>query len=450
MDKRVCVVGGGISGLCVAYRLQCAGLSVTLFEKSDKTGGNITTLRRDGFLYELGPNSVLTSRDLLDLIIELDLLSEIAKPEPQAKHRFIVRGGKLVELPSSVAGFLGTKAFSTRAKLRLLKEPFVRRDASETESVADFFERRLGPEIVDYAVDPFVSGIYAGDPATLSLRHAFPKLYELEREFGSLAKGALLSKKDRSKSLPKGTPRSLSFKRGMQTLSDALTARLGRSVNLLANVLEVRESDGTYQVVTEDGEQTFNAVVMATPAQAASGICAGLDDELSATLDKIYYAPVAVVFTAFKQSDIAIDPKGFGFLVPGIEKRHILGSLWTSSVFENRAPDGYHIFTTFVGGSRNAELCTLSENELTAISIEELYDLMGATGEPVFTEVQKWKNAIPQYNIGYESIATAIRRFENDHPDFYFCSNFYKGISVGDCVKNSIAVAERLIGRDSR
>jgi len=442
MSKRVCVIGGGISGLCVAYRLRKAGVDVTLFEKGPKVGGNITTVIRDGFLYEHGPNSALASRELVDLIEELGLTNEIAKPSPNAKRRYIVRGSKLVALPSGLADFISSKAFSGKAKIRLLKEPLVPGNSSDDESVAGFFERRLGKEIVDYAVDPFISGIYAGDPARLSVKHAFPKLFDFEKNFGSLLKGGLFSKKDKTARLPKDTPRSITFRNGMQAMSDALARELGGSIRLETSVEEVRKNEtGSYTVRTRPGEEIFEAVVISTPAGAAARLTGGLDDALSQALESVYYAPVSVVITGFKSEQVATDPIGFGFLVPGLEKRRVLGSLWTSSVFDNRAPEGYHIFTTFVGGSRNASLGERSESELIEIVLEELTSLMGTSGGPVLTAVKKWERAIPQYNIGYEKVIDAIEASQADNKGFFLCSNFYKGISVGDCVKNGITTA---------
>ncbi|MEO7658361.1 MAG: protoporphyrinogen oxidase, partial [Pyrinomonadaceae bacterium] len=232
MKKRVCVIGGGISGLCVAYGLKRAGVDVVLFEKGAFVGGNIQTEVTDGFLIERGPNSTLASRELLDLIESLDIRDQIAVPKPNASKRYILRDGNLIALPSKIIGLIQNKAFSAKAKLRLLKEPFIRTRSPDNESVAAFFERRLGKEIVDYAVDPFISGIYAGDPDKLAIRHAFPRIYELEKRYGSLLKGAIFSRRKGLSKLPKGTPRSITFKQGMQVLTDALSAELGGSIRL--------------------------------------------------------------------------------------------------------------------------------------------------------------------------------------------------------------------------
>jgi oxygen-dependent protoporphyrinogen oxidase len=445
MAKRVCVIGGGISGLTPAFWLMKAGIKVTLFEKSAAVGGNIRSNHHDGFLYEDGPNSTLTSRDLLDLVDELGITSQIASPLPAARKRYIVRDGHLAALPSDPISLITTKAFSGSAKLGLLKEPFKRDRASGSESVASFFERRLGREIVDYAVDPFISGIYAGDPQKLSIEYAFPKLYASDRDFGSILIGAIRSPKDAAARLPKGTPRSMSFQGGMQTLTNALEDKL--SFDIIKNCGELsisRNAAGHLELTSGGGRETYDAVVLSTPAYVSADLIEGFDEDLARELAGIYYPPVSVVYTGFRHNDVGIQPKGFGFLVPGVENRKILGSLWTSSIFPGRAPDGHHLFTTFVGGSRNSELGHGSENEILTIALEELRDLMQTKGDPVFSAVKKWPRAIPQYNLGYGSVVGSIDSFRERNPDIYLCGNYYKGISVSDCVKNGRLVANEI------
>jgi protoporphyrinogen/coproporphyrinogen III oxidase len=445
MAKRVAIIGGGISGLCVAYRLWKSCVEFVLFEKNAEVGGNIKTNNHNGFLYENGPNSTLTSPELIDLIDDLGITAQIAAPRPAARKRFIVRDGRLVALPSGPIGLIGTNAFSSATKLSLLKEPFRRNRGGENESAASFFERRLGREIVDYAVDPFISGIYAGDPEKLAIEHAFPRLYEMERDFGSIVMGAFRSKKDGSSRLPKGTPRSLSFNRGMQTLVDATEVKLGNSIRTRCGDLKIeRTTEGNIEITSDTGRETFEAVVICTPAYVASDLVDGIDPELARQLAGIYYPPVSVVYTGHRRQDVGRKPEGFGFLVPGIEKRQVLGCLWTSSIFDGRAPEGHHLFTTFIGGSRDPELGHSSEDELMRIASEELKALMNVTGEPVFSAVKKWPRAIPQYNIGYGSVVTAIDRFRIDNPNMFLCGNYYKGISVSDCVKNGRQTANEV------
>ncbi len=446
MSKSVCVIGGGISGLYVAYGLKFVGVDVTLFEKDSAVGGNIKTEFCDGFLIERGPNTTLASRELLDLINDLGISDQVAPPNPNAKRRYILRGGKLIALPSKIIGLIGNKAFSAKAKLRLLKEPFIRTRSTENESVSAFFERRLGKEIVDYVVDPFISGIYAGDPQKLSIRHAFPRLFELERDFGSLLKGAIFRRKDKASKLPKDTPRSITFKKGMQTLTDALSNNLKENIRLGTSVTKITKvGSQKFRIQTGAGEDTYDTVVVCTPAHSSAGMIENFDSVLAKELRSIHYPPIAVVFTAFKHENVRTDPNGFGFLVPGIERRQILGSLWTSSVFENRAPKGYHLFTTFIGGSRNADIARKSDDRLIQIALDELDSILGIEGSPEFAIVKKWEKAIPQYNIGYEILVEAIEAFKSNNPGVFFCSNFYKGISVGDCIKNSVATTQEVL-----
>ena len=197
MKKRVCIIGGGISGLCAAYRLKKQGVEVVLLEKNQAVGGNIRTELADGFLLEYGPNSTLAGEHLFELADELDLTSEIVYANKSAKKRYILKNGKLQALPMKIVSLIGNRSFSAKAKLRLLKEPFIKSKAADDESISDFFARRLGREIVDYAVDPFIAGIFAGNPDELSIKSAFPKLFELEKNYGSFLKGAIFSPKEK-------------------------------------------------------------------------------------------------------------------------------------------------------------------------------------------------------------------------------------------------------------
>jgi oxygen-dependent protoporphyrinogen oxidase len=193
-----------------------------------------------------------------------------------------------------------------------------------------------------------------------------------------------------------------------------------------------------FEVQVAGGFGIFDSVVVCTPAYIAAELLEPMDPAFSDRLASVEYPPISVVYTGFKKSDVRFDPDGFGFLVPGLEKRKILGSLWTSSVFAGRVPEGHHLMTTFIGGARNPELAKRSEDELIEIAVGEIDEVLGLQGEPVFTRVKKWERAIPQYNIGYENVVSAIDNFQQQNPGLFLCSNFYGGISVGDCVKNSL------------
>ena len=440
--KKIGIIGGGISGLVVALLLKRKNYDVSLFEKSERVGGNIQTIKIDGFLVEYAPNSLLKSPRLVDLIGELDLQKQVTEANPSNKKRYVLRDGKLKSLPMSVLKMTASNYFSLKAKLRLVKEPFVKSKSPENESVAEFFERRLGREIVERAADPFIAGIYAGNPENLSVKAAFPRLFELEKNYGSLLLGSLFSKTEKADA---NFPRTFSFQNGVQTLTDKLAEKLGASVCLNAQVKKVEKSaDGKWSVMIDSGEEIFDALVISTPAEAAAKLIENFDASLSEKFANIYYPPIAMVFFGVKKESLAQNLDGFGFLIPSSENRKILGTIWNSAVFENRAPDGYHLLTTFVGGARNAELYEKSDEELFGIVFEELKSILGLREKPAFTHIKRWRKAIPQYEIGYEKIEQSIADFEKSHRGIYFCSNFYKGISVGDCVKNAYALAEEL------
>lgn len=474
--KKIGIIGGGISGLTAAFLLKNKGFDVTLFEKSEQVGGNIRSVKIDDFLIEYAPNSLLKSPRLVDLIRELKLETEVLPASVNAKNRYVLQAGNLAPLPMTLAKMAFGEFFSLRAKLRLLKEPFVRTKSPEGESVAAFFERRLGREIVERAADPFISGIYAGNPETLSIRAAFPRLFELEKTHGSLFVGSLRSKTEKA---DKNFPRTFSFKNGVQSLTDRLSENLGESVKLNTEVLRLEKlADGKFTIWTEHRHpagnnrenletsdesygsaitgkmpvfrQTFDYLIISATAESAANLIENLDGNLSERLKRIYYPPVAMVFFGVKKESLEKNLDGFGFLIPGSEKRKILGTIWNSAVFENRAPAGFHLLTTFVGGARNAGIFEKTDEELFEIVFDELKSILGLREKPSFSHIKRWRKAIPQYEIGYEKTESAVEEFELKNRGIFFCSNFYKGISVGDCVKNAYKTAEEISHEQTR
>ena len=442
--KKIGIIGGGISGLVAAFLLKNKNFEVALFEKSERVGGNIQTVEINDFLIEYAPNSLLKSPRLVDLIKSLKLESEVIAANAVNKKRYVLQNGRLKSLPMAFTKMAADDFFSWKAKLRLLKEPFITSKSPPSESVAEFFERRLGREIVEKAADPFIAGIYAGNPENLSVKAAFPRLYELEKDYGSLLIGSLRSKTEKADA---DFPRTFSFVNGVQSLIDKLAENLGESVKTNTEVTQIEKtSDGKWRVKTDFDENIFDALIISTPAEAAAKLIENTDTNLSAQLVNIYYPPIAMVFFGVKRENIARNLDGFGFLVPSSEKRKILGTIWNSAVFENRAPKGYHLLTNFVGGARNAELFEKSDEELIAIVFEELNSILGLRSKPDFTHIKRWRKAIPQYLLGYEKIENGIKEFERKNKGIYFCSNFYKGISVGDCVKNAYKTADEIEG----
>ncbi|NJM51997.1 MAG: protoporphyrinogen oxidase [Blastocatellia bacterium] len=298
----------------------------------------------------------------------------------------------------------------------------------------------MGREVVEKAADPFIAGIYAGKPEKLSIKSAFPRLYELEKDYGSLLVGALFAKSEKTDD---NLPRSFTFRRGAQTLTAKLAENLGADVQTNSEVLRIgKRTDGKFTIKTSGGETVFDAVILASTAEVCAKVLE--DADLSAKLREIYYPPVAMIFFGVKDENLAQKPDGFGFLIPSSENRKILGTLFNSAVFAKRAPDEFQLLTTFVGGARNAKLFDKSDEELFEIVFTELNEILGIKQKPDFQHIKRWQKAIPQYEIGYDKLETAIENFEQKTPGAFFCSNFYRGISVGDCVKNAYETAENV------
>jgi oxygen-dependent protoporphyrinogen oxidase len=431
---RVCVVGAGISGLVVSWLLKKKGIKVTLLEKEDRAGGNISTLRKDGYLLEQGPNNLLRNPELVRLVRELGIEGKVLGARPSAKRRFVLIGGKLQQLPTGPIDFLFGSFFSAKAKLSLLREPFNGTRSQEGESAAAFFRRRLGDEFVLKGLDPFVSGIYAGNPEELEMESAFPRLLEMEREHGSLFKGLFKSKREK---IEGDFPRSFTFHDGLEVLVEELMSGIGESFVPNAPIESIEKDRDEFLVGFNGGKESFSHVVVTTPAAPSAEFLGSLDREISETLRKVKYPPVAMVFLGIRKDQIGFDIDGFGFLVPGGENRNVLGTLWNSSVFEWRSPEGIELLTTFVGGARRPELVDLSDEALVSLVMSELREILGVTGNPQFTHVKKWAKAIPQYDIGHSEITDLLRRKQVEYPGLFFNGNFIGGVSVGDCVANA-------------
>ncbi|HVN34019.1 MAG TPA: protoporphyrinogen oxidase [Casimicrobiaceae bacterium] len=460
-DADVVVIGGGLSGLAAAFGLKRRGASVEVLEAAPRPGGTIGTLRREGALYETGPNSALDTSPLIDALLEATgSRGERIEASPAAARRFIVRDGRLVALPASPPALLATRAFSLSAKLRLAAEPLIARaPADAEESVAAFVRRRLGTEFLDYAVDPFVAGVYAGDPERLSLPAAFPRLHALEQRYGSLIRGQIAGagERKRNREKAKNVARSFSFRSGMQTLTDALARSLGRVETGVRVERVERDAAGDWVVSARRGGESImrsaRAAIVAVPAAEAAALVRDLAPTAAQGLAAIDYAAVASVATAYRRAEVADPLAGFGFLVPRRENRRILGSLFSSSMFENRAPSGTVLLTTFVGGLRNPDLARRPDDEIAAIVAAELRALVGARADPLWAAVTHWPRAIPQYDLGHRERLRGVDAAERALPGLYFCANYRGGISVGDCVKSAdataTAAADFLRGRGS-
>jgi len=469
-QRSVAVVGAGITGLVAAWDLRRRGVNVTLYEASGHAGGAIRTTHADGFLAEHGPNSFVTSPAVETLLQQLDLQDEVVEANPGANRRYVVREGCLMPFPLTPVSMLSTGLLSFKAKLRVLLEPLVRtRTQEDDESVASFVRRRLGREVLDYAVDPFISGIFAGDPETLSMAHAFPRVAELERRHGSLSKGLMMQRKQfaggehgddtagmttdtkghlMSSSAPVRA-RLISFVDGMQTLTDTLEASLTGTLRLGCPVRLVHRQDTRWVVdAGQDGaarSRVVDAVVMATPAHvlAAMELPATMR-KFAAPIERVEYPSVSTLTLGFRREDVAHPLDGFGVLIPAAERRTLLGALFSSSLFPSRSPDDCVTITCFVGGARQADRAREDTDLLVERVLVDLRQLLGVRGEPVFVKHVYWSRAIPQYTVGYQAVKDAADATEQQNPGLYLAGNYRNGVSVGDCIASGQQVAERV------
>lgn len=445
----IAIIGGGITGLSAAYRLARQGRPFRLFEAAPRLGGNIRTERHDGWLVEAGPNSLQLTPAISTLLVELGLAAITASPE--AKNRYIVRGGKAVPAPTSPGGFFKSPLFSAGAKLRLLGELLKRRRERHADiSLADFVADHFGAELVDFGLRPFVSGIYAGDAQKLSARLSFPSLWEAERTHGSLIRAQLAAAKaKRARGEPAGPAPIVSFSDGLETLPKVLAARLpSNSVELTARVTDIALGDSWKLVWHRPGlpphAELFSAVILALPAAALAALPIGhMGERPLASVGDIEYPPVSSLFLGYKRDQVGHPLDGFGMLVPPSEHRVALGVLFNSTLFPSRAPAGHVALTVMTGGALRPELASLPDSQLLTLVRNDLSGLLGVRGEPVFIRRNIWPHAIPQYNLGYARYLDLIARVEASHPRLLIGGHVRDGISVPNC----IAAGEKLATR---
>jgi oxygen-dependent protoporphyrinogen oxidase len=435
----VAVVGGGIAGLTAAFRLSAAH-DVVLFERDAVPGGKIRSQRIDGYLFEWGPSGFLSSADELQaLVAELGLAGALTPARPAAKNRFIYWRGALHRLPAKPPDALKMTILSPLGKLRAFGELFAGRGAgTDDESVYAFMERRFGREVAERLVAPALLGISGGDAATTSLAAIFPRLRAIEREHGSVIRGMMKG--------PRRSANLCSFAEGgMQTLTDRLAERLGERVRRGVAVQRIEPHGNGWRVVHDGGATLADAAIVATPADAAAGLVDGFDAELAAALRAIPYAPMRAVGVAFRGDDVPAPLDGFGFLAARNQGVRILGAFYTSSIVPEHAPPGTAYLRIFLGGATDRKIAALDAGAVRAIVLRDLKTILGITAAPVAYHEVVWPQAIPQYTLRHRAVLDAIERREAAHPHFALIGNAYRGLGVGDNVRDALAVAARIV-----
>lgn len=440
-SQEVIILGGGISGLSAAWFLHQKGIPFKLFEKQAETGGAITSEIVQGSVLDFGPNSLRDRNgQIRKLAKALELSDDLIQISEAFKTRYIVRDRKLEALSPSLTSLISTKILSPKGKFRLLKEPFVKEGPAGDESIGDFLERRIGKEAVDYLVGPVFSGIYAGNIYRMSKKSVLPKLAEYEQDYGSIAWGTIRSKKEKKTV----KPMVLSFKKGIQQLTDALTERISDHIKY-DKVKTLEKTESGYRVVTEEGGFTSKKIISCIPAHSLGHILSGFEPEFSAELVNIDYAPMLTTQVLFKASDIDTKREGFGFLVPRKECIRLLGAIWKSSIFPELTANGYFHATLMTGGAHDRGILTEPVEDVEEEILKEFCELMQTDASPAFIKSHLWKKAIPQFDVGYEQKKRKLQQFESENTGLHVGGNYRWGVAVPDCIQGAKGLIEEFV-----
>ncbi|WP_022850425.1 protoporphyrinogen oxidase [Limisalsivibrio acetivorans] len=442
------IIGGGISGVAAAFWLsQIEGLNITLLEKDKKLGGCIDTARQEGFSVEAGPNGFLDNKPhTLQLFEDAGLADKLYRSNDKARKRFIMRNGKLVRVPETPPSFMKTDLISFGGKMRLMGEILVsKKKDDKDETVAEFAKRRLGKEAMEYMISPMVSGVFAGDAEKLSLKSAFGVIYDLEMTYGGLFKGML--KKKKKKSGPAGPGGVLtSYKGGLINAIEDI-ASLSKGVDFVTNceVKAVHKGE-RFTVETNKDTYSFDQVIICSPSYASAEFLKPLNEELAKEMADIAYSPAFVAGMGFRAEDIEDELDGFGYLIPRLENRRILGGLFTSSIFPERAPDGKKLIRVIMGGDteRGRRLMEHSSDELITIALEEIKDTVGVKAAPEVVQSFRWEKAIPQYYPGHSERVKRVESICSDIGGIHIGGNVLYGIALNDCTRVSWNIAESI------
>jgi oxygen-dependent protoporphyrinogen oxidase len=445
VPPKVLVIGGGISGLACAWNLQRRGISVLLVERSARFGGVISTVEKNGFRFDVGPQSFTSSGVLAQMIEELGLGGELLPADPHAP-RFIFSRGRLVAAPFSPPALLRSPLIGWRTKLRALSEPLRRtRPPADDESIASFVRRKFGPDILTNLVAPAVSGIFAGDVEKLSLCSTFPAVHRMEEQYGSVLRGAMKSGRQRGI--------SANFKRGVVALPEALAGKLGTYAESGVEVATIRRTaagnSASFDVTVRNSKNEprqiiCSAIVVATPTNDAAALLGSLNPTFAEPLARVPYAGVAQVCSGYALSQIAVPPRGFGFLVPRTEGLRLLGTVFSSFLFPGRAPEKTATFTSFFGGATEPDFCRQPAETISEIARTELAKVLGITGPPLTEYVSRWERALPQYNLGHQRIVAGLHKLCTKTPGVFLAGNYLTGPSVGSCAEQAHVTAEEV------
>ncbi|MFW5755766.1 MAG: protoporphyrinogen oxidase [Tangfeifania sp.] len=442
---KAAVIGAGLTGLTTAFYLKKAGVNFTVFEKADRPGGVIQTHHENGFTYESGPNSGMLSKpEVPELLEELEDDCTLEPADETAKARWIWKNGRWHALPSGLVSGITTPLFSFTDKLRILGEPFRKKGGNPNESLARLVLRRMGRSFLDYAIDPFILGIYSGDPAKLVTKYAFPKLYNLEQTYGSFIGGAMKKAREpKTERDKKATKNIFSVEGGLSNFIDALVKKVGKeNIKLNCKNIQVDKANSNFLV---NGEE-FSHVISATGGYALENLLPFIGEEKLSIISKMKYSRVVQVALGFKNWE-GLPLNAFGGLVPSVEQRRILGVLFLSSFLKNKAPENGALLSVFLGGVRRPEMVEHSDEEIKQVVKEEVSEMMQLKNySPDLVKVFRYNYAIPQYGFESEEKLKAISEIEAENPGLILAGNVRDGIGIADRINQGRMIAEQITG----
>jgi len=451
---KISIVGAGISGLATAHAIltRKPNAEITIFEADQRIGGKVwTETSDDGYLCEGGVNGFLDKIPrTLELCQETGVLP--VRADASAQKRYVYSRGELHKLPEKPPEFLKSRLLSVRGRLRVIYETIAGGTDNPDETLGQFATRRLGKEAFERLIDPMASGVFAGDASKLSLKSCFPRIHEIETEYGSLIRGLiklqLKAKREGKKNTPGPGPGGTltSFANGMSALTDQLAAQLGSRIRVSTAVTDINRNGNHYQIqLANDAVEESDVLILAAPAHAQARMLQAMDPVLAGLLGEIPYPALSVCCFGYRKQRVGELLDGFGFLVPSKEQRAILGTIVDSNVFPGRAPEDSILLRSMVGGARTPELALLPDEQLINRVRSDLQDILGLKAEPDFIRIFRHKRAIPQYLVGHAARLGAIDEKLQQHPGLVLTGNAFRGVSLNDCVVNAWKTAQTLL-----
>lgn len=453
IQKDVIIIGAGLTGLTMAFYLKKAGLSVAVIEKGDRVGGVIHSHEQDGFVFESGPNTgVISHPEVAELFEELAPQCKLITANPEAKKRLIWKGEQWHAIPSGPVSAITTPLFKLKDKFKILGEPWRKPGNNPMENLSDFVRRRLGDSFLNYAVDPFVSGVYAGNTDYLIPKYALPKLYNLEQEYGSFIKGSMQKAKEKKNNprLQKATREVFSAEGGLQRITDALADKIGsENIFLKAENIQTDQVKERFQLKASANNQEFqfeaSHMISTVGAYALPDVLSFVSKESLTPITRLKYAQIVQAILGFESWD-GTDIKAFGGLVPSIENKKILGVLYTSSFFANRAPKEGALLSVFMGGIRRPEQVDMSDKELKDLLNKELPPMMGLKGfSPDMIRFFRYRYAIPQYGADSKERFKTIDKLQKEYPGLVLAGGIRDGIGMADRIKQAKTIADQIV-----